>query len=153
MYTTDFFLFAWLNLHDVLLRKSEIFFDIDFSSHFSHLKTWNFTSGGVQNGARRETGDSWVVMSCDILWRQYQNGNFPSFAQLPSLFLCQFGFVSCTNVIVTFLFSRNAIKKSVHYLALCNMSLETQSNNRPNKTDSMSKHENHNTEVKPSRCR
>ena len=29
--------------------------------HFSHLKTWNFTSGWVKNRVKRETGDSCVV--------------------------------------------------------------------------------------------
>ena len=45
-----FFLFAWLNLPNVLISVAKIFFDSDFPSLcFDVPKASNFTSGGVQN--------------------------------------------------------------------------------------------------------
>ena len=60
---TDFFLFAWSNLLVVLAWKSKKI-NSDFSSpRLRRSKTWNFTSGCVQNRARRETRDSGPVTS------------------------------------------------------------------------------------------
>ena len=48
-------------------QQRKKFFDIDFSSpRFNRLKTWNFTSGGVQNRAR-----DW-----EWLWRQNRTSCF-----------------------------------------------------------------------------
>ena len=50
---TDFFLFARLNLPNVLISVAKIFFDSNFPSPcFDVPKASNFTFGGVQN---RET--------------------------------------------------------------------------------------------------
>ena len=47
---TDFFLFARLNLPNVLISVAKKFFDSDFPSPcFDVPKASNFTSGGVQN--------------------------------------------------------------------------------------------------------
>ena len=50
VYMTDFFLFARLNLPNVLISVAKIFFDSDFPSPcFDVPKASNFTSGEVQN--------------------------------------------------------------------------------------------------------
>ena len=50
VYMTDFFLFARLNLPNVLISVAKKFFDSDFPSPcFDVPKASNFTSGGVQN--------------------------------------------------------------------------------------------------------
>ena len=50
VYMTDFFLFARLNLPNVLISVAKNFFDSDFPSpYFDVPKASNFTSGGVQN--------------------------------------------------------------------------------------------------------
>ena len=49
VYMTDFFLFARLNLPNVLMSVAKNFFDSDFPSPcFDVPKASNFTSGGVQ---------------------------------------------------------------------------------------------------------
>ena len=53
VYMTDFFLFARLNLPNVLISAANKFFDSDFpSACFDVPKVSNFTSSGLQN---RET--------------------------------------------------------------------------------------------------
>ena len=50
VYMTDFFLFARLNLPNVLISVAKKIFDSDFPSPcFDVPKASNFTSGGVQN--------------------------------------------------------------------------------------------------------
>ena len=50
VYMTDFFLFARLNLPNVLISVEKKFFDSDFPSPcFDVPNASNFTSGGVQN--------------------------------------------------------------------------------------------------------
>ena len=64
VYITDFFLFARLNLPNVLISVAKNFFVSDFPSPcFDVPKALNFTSGGVQNRdtKKRETGND-----CDV---------------------------------------------------------------------------------------
>jgi len=73
-------LFAWWSLHSVLVAAARRIFDVDFSSpHFDRLKTWSFSSGGVQGRAGEVGGLGGIVMSGrGLLFRSKQvSWSFP----------------------------------------------------------------------------
>ena len=64
VYMTDLFLFARLNLPNVLISIAKKFFDSDFPSLcFDVPKVSNFTSGGVQNRTTKNRGLGTIVTS------------------------------------------------------------------------------------------
>ena len=64
VYMTDLFLFARLNLPNVLISIAKKFFDSDFPSLcFDVPKVSNFTSGGVQNRTTKNRRLGTIVTS------------------------------------------------------------------------------------------
>ena len=64
MFITDFFLFARLNLPNVLISVAKNFFNSDFPSPcFDVPKASNFTSGGVQNRDTKNRRQGSIVTS------------------------------------------------------------------------------------------
>ena len=84
---TDFFLFARLNLPNVLISVAKIFFDSDFPSPcFDVPKASNFTSGGVQNRDTRNRRLGTIVTSIqDSKPREKQISQSFSYCELISL--------------------------------------------------------------------
>ena len=84
---TDFFLFARLNLANVLISVAKIFFDSDFPSPcFNVPKASNFTSGGVQNHDTKNRRLGTIVTSIqDSKPREKQISQSFSYCELISL--------------------------------------------------------------------
>ena len=84
---TDFFLFAQLNLPNVLISVAKKFFDSDFpSACFDEPKASNFTSGGVQNRETKNRRLRTIVTSIqDSKPREKQISQSISFCELINL--------------------------------------------------------------------
>ena len=84
---TDFFLFARLNLPNVLISVAKNFFDSDFPSPcFDVPKVSNFTSGGVQNRDTKNRRLGTIVMSIqDSMSREKQISQSFSYCELINL--------------------------------------------------------------------
>ena len=89
---TDFFLFACLDLPNILISKAKKFFDSVFpSSCFEVLKASNFTSGGVQNHETKNRRLGTIVTSFqDFKLREKQISPVSSYLLLNNALLYHF---------------------------------------------------------------